>query len=121
MVLLAGGALGTTLWRLYAQPPLFAYDHLWGYFAGPLYDELVQVSGPLLAFRASTLARIALLAGWLSIWQARPRVGAARAPSCYDGTARDPDPMYRERAHVLSGPRSALVPNGRRSVKRSSR
>jgi hypothetical protein len=37
------GALGWCLWRLWAAPPIFVFDPLFGYFAGSLYDEHVAV------------------------------------------------------------------------------
>ena len=55
-----------TLGILYTQPPIFAYDHLWGYFSGSLYDEVIGIGTALLGFRALTVVRIgvaALLAG----------------------------------------------------------
>jgi tetratricopeptide (TPR) repeat protein len=66
-----GGVLGTTrsrqlalgmvpmlvstaigLWRLYAEPVVFAYDPFFGYFSGSIYDEAVAVGPMYLAFRA---------------------------------------------------------------------
>jgi len=50
----------------YTSPAVFAYGHFFGYFPGPLYDELVELPGALWTLRAVTacavLALIALLA-----------------------------------------------------------
>lgn len=58
------GPLAATLWTLYTQPPIFAFDHLWGWFAGALYDEVVTPDARLVVFRVGTVGRI-LLAAWL--------------------------------------------------------
>lgn len=54
-----GGALalplGLSLWEVYAGPAFFFFDHLFGYYPGPLYDEVVVASAPLLAFRGLTV------------------------------------------------------------------
>lgn len=39
------------VWRLIAEPVVFAYDAFWGYFSGAIYDEGVTVSDTLLRFR----------------------------------------------------------------------
>jgi tetratricopeptide (TPR) repeat protein len=54
LVLLA--SLARSLWPVWAGPQAFAYDHLLGWFPGPLYDEVVQVEWPLVRFRLLTLA-----------------------------------------------------------------
>jgi hypothetical protein len=41
------GALGWSLYRLYAAPPIFVFDPVFGYFAGSLYDEHVAVPAAL--------------------------------------------------------------------------
>lgn len=65
-----GGVLGTTrrrqlllgfapmaistaigLWRLWAEPVVFAFDPFFGYFSGSIYDEAVAVGPTYLAFR----------------------------------------------------------------------
>lgn len=50
--------LACSLARLYWQPPIAAYDHLWGYFAGSIYDEQVTLTPAFWAFRAATAGRI---------------------------------------------------------------
>lgn len=52
------------LYELYASPAVFAYGHLFGYFPGSLYDDLVAIPTPLLSLRAVSLAlAIALVSG----------------------------------------------------------
>ncbi|MCK5688741.1 hypothetical protein KAI87_05685, partial [Myxococcota bacterium] len=46
------------LWALYSEPQIFIYDHLFGYFAGAIYDESVSTTTTLLLFRLGTLLRI---------------------------------------------------------------
>ena len=66
---LAKTQLGTGVWvavleiiplllglsTLYWGPSFFLFDHFFGYFPGPLYDEVVTISWTLLAFRGLTL------------------------------------------------------------------
>lgn len=60
--MLACTALG--LWRLYAEPVVFAYDPFFGYFSGSIYDEAVGVGATYLAYRAynTICAAVALFA-----------------------------------------------------------
>jgi hypothetical protein len=44
-----------TLLRLYRDPPVFAYDPFGGFFPGPIYDEALRPSVPLLLFRVASL------------------------------------------------------------------
>lgn len=48
------------LWLLWAGPGFFLFDHLFGYFPGPLYDEVVVLSPTVWAWRALTL-------GWAAV------------------------------------------------------
>ena len=43
-------------WRFYAQPPVFWYSPVIGYFPGNLYDEHVELGAPLLWSRLEALA-----------------------------------------------------------------
>jgi len=43
------------LWRLYADPVVYAYDPFFGYFSGSVYDESVSVGNRYLRFRGYTL------------------------------------------------------------------
>lgn len=83
-----GGVLGTTraralalgatpmvlstaigVWRLIADPVVFAYDPFWGYFSGSVYDEAVTVGATYVRFRAYNLvgatAAVLALGSWL--------------------------------------------------------
>ncbi len=73
------------LWRIYADPVVYAFDPFFGYFAGPIYDEAIPISGRYLWFRGYNLlaAAAALLA--IRLWvgeglQLRPVVTATRRP-----------------------------------------
>jgi hypothetical protein len=59
---LAVGPLLLAAWRLYFYPPIFVYDHLWGFFAGSLYDETIAIDARLLWFRLGTCLRVGCLA-----------------------------------------------------------
>ena len=48
-----------TLWRLYIDPPVFAYDPFGGYFPGPIYDEALRPPATLLWFRMANLLWLA--------------------------------------------------------------
>lgn len=74
---LLAGSLLASLAPLYGGPQVFFYDHFFGYYPGPLYDELVTIERPLLLFRLLTLGWAAFafsLAALLSRWR---RTGAA--------------------------------------------
>jgi tetratricopeptide (TPR) repeat protein len=71
-VLWAAAAAGFFLWDVavfYFTPKVNVYDHLLGYFAGPLWDEAVRVDARLWVFRAVTLAVLAAIhaAVWPSL------------------------------------------------------
>ncbi|MBI3180378.1 MAG: hypothetical protein HYZ27_11995, partial [Deltaproteobacteria bacterium] len=72
--LVAAAPLASAVYTLYSEPPVFAYDHLWGHFAGSLYDETITLTPALLAFRAGTLLRLVLVGALLLLWE----VGRAR-------------------------------------------
>jgi tetratricopeptide (TPR) repeat protein len=56
---------GIGLWRLWADPVIFAFDPFWGYFSGAIYDEAVSVGPTYLSFRAyNVLAAGAALGLW---------------------------------------------------------
>lgn len=60
-------------WAIYrglTEPPIFVYDHYFGFFPGAIYDELREITSTLVIFRLRTIALalflialIALLAG----------------------------------------------------------
>lgn len=62
---LLGPALGIafSVWRFYDSPVVFAFDPFFGYFAGPLYDTVIDPIDRLASYRAGTLAT--LLAAWV--------------------------------------------------------
>jgi hypothetical protein len=61
------GLLVHAAWGGYFGPQAFGYDHLLGYFPGPLYDEDLQVPMALWWFRALTLGLIASSFAFLAI------------------------------------------------------
>jgi hypothetical protein len=67
-----------TLWRLYVDPPVFAFDPFGGYFPGPIYDEAMRPPERLLLFRAANLvwigAAVAITAAWVR-WRRGPGRG----------------------------------------------
>jgi hypothetical protein len=48
-------SLAASVSTIYTGPVYFVFDHLFGYFPGPLYDETILVSPALLSFRAATI------------------------------------------------------------------
>ena len=61
-LILAGIAVGQLLIELYHLPQVYFYNHIWGVWPGPVYDESVTLSFSLLYFRGIT-------AGWImTIW-----------------------------------------------------
>jgi hypothetical protein len=75
------------LWRLYADPPVFAFDPFAGYFPGPIYDEALRPPLRLLLFRMvnlvwiTTAVALASAAGGRGAdprrWRRRPLIIAA--------------------------------------------
>ncbi|MCH8556690.1 MAG: hypothetical protein LAT84_02655 [Balneolia bacterium] len=56
-------SIGLLIWELYNHPQVFFHNHVWGYWPGPIYDDVVELSPSVLFFRYITLAWAALL--WL--------------------------------------------------------
>lgn len=57
------GSLGVTLWSVHSGPAAWAFDHLLGWWPGPIYDEAVRIDERLVLYRLGTLAwTVALLA-----------------------------------------------------------
>src|SRR6478735_6742680 len=69
--------LAASLWALYTQPPIFVFDHLWGYFAGSLYDESIGIDTRLLMFRLGTALRIVAIAAVVVAWERWARLGTS--------------------------------------------
>ena len=59
--LLVLGSLFIDFLEFYTTPKVNVYDHLLGYFAGPLWDEAVKVDARLWLFRGITLAGLACI------------------------------------------------------------
>lgn len=62
---LAGPVAGivVSVWRFFDSPVVFAFDPFFGYFAGPLYDTVIDPIDRLATYRAGSLAT--LLAAWV--------------------------------------------------------
>lgn len=67
--------LGARLAELYLQPAIFVFDHLWGHFAGSLYDEAIELDSRMAALRLGTLGRIVLLVQGYRIWNESRTLG----------------------------------------------
>ncbi len=66
------------LWRLFADPVIYAYDPFFGYYSGAIYDEGVHVGARYLRFRGYTLLAGAAALGLVALFtdaalQRRPR------------------------------------------------
>jgi hypothetical protein len=60
------GGIGIGFWRFYTSPMVFGFDPFVGYFAGPLYDTVVDPGVRLLSYRVGSLA--SLFAGFVLAW-----------------------------------------------------
>lgn len=56
------------LWRLWADPVVFAFDPFWGYFSGAIYDEAVSVGPTYLGFRAYNVLAAGAGLGLWRLW-----------------------------------------------------
>ena len=52
------GSIGTSIYRLLIHPPLFAYNPFFGYFPGPIYDEIIVITPTLLIARGLVIIYI---------------------------------------------------------------
>ncbi len=66
-----------SLWALYNHPPIFVFDHLWGYFAGGLYDETMTIVTRLWMFRFGTGVRALAVASIVMAWERWARLGTS--------------------------------------------
>ncbi len=60
-------AIGVLLIEFLTLPQVYYYNHVWGHWPGPIYDETVQISSGLLFFRGITLLWVLflwVLPGW---------------------------------------------------------
>jgi tetratricopeptide (TPR) repeat protein len=84
------GSIGIGIGRFYTSPMVFGFDPFVGYFAGPLYDTVVDPGNRLISYRMGTLASllaVAIAAFHLEagegsqrfrwVWRGRPGVVAA--------------------------------------------
>lgn len=73
--------LGLALYGLYAEPQIFVYSAPFGFWPGSLYDEALEVSAALWAFRGYTaLYAGALIVGFVALTDSRRlRLGARLA------------------------------------------
>jgi hypothetical protein len=88
------GGIAIGFWRFYTSPMVFGFDPFVGYFAGPLYDTVVDPGVRLLSYRAGSLGSlltVAVLAWHLEpdenrrfrlVYRGRPGVVAAGALAC---------------------------------------
>ncbi len=53
VVILVG--VGGFLLEFYSYPQVYFYNHVWGYWPGPIYDEQVTLNGSLIFFRGLTI------------------------------------------------------------------
>ncbi|MCC6216919.1 MAG: hypothetical protein IT376_18820 [Polyangiaceae bacterium] len=70
-----------SLWRFWSSPMVFALDPLFGWFAGPLYDTVIDGERLLLTYRAGSVASlVAIAAAAVHLRRdAAGRVGLARS------------------------------------------
>lgn len=54
-------ALGVWAIEFFHLPQVYYFNHVWGYWPGPIYDEEIRVTASLFWFRASTMLWILLL------------------------------------------------------------
>jgi hypothetical protein len=71
-----------TLWRLYVDPAVFAFDPFGGYFPGPIYDEALRAPARLAGFRAVNLLWIASAVA--IVYAAMPAPAPATATPVWD-------------------------------------
>ncbi|MEM7158956.1 MAG: hypothetical protein AAF799_39325 [Myxococcota bacterium] len=83
--LIPAASTGIGLWRLWADPVVFAFDPFWGYFSGAIYDEAVAIGSTYLTFRAYNV--LAAAAG-LGLWRvlADPATLRLRNPGSWKTT-----------------------------------
>ncbi len=54
-------ALGVWLFEFFRLPQVYYFNHVWGYWPGPIYDDEIRVTSALIWFRSSTLLWALLL------------------------------------------------------------
>ena len=61
LLVLFGVAVGGLLVEFFNLPQVYFFNHVWGYWPGPIYDEAVVLSGSLVFFRFITFCWILIL------------------------------------------------------------
>lgn len=84
-------SLATSLWPLWAGPQVFALNHLFGFFPGPLYDETLFVDSRLWTYRGLTMA-----------WAGFLLVAACAALDPATGKLGRPRPSFAEAILLLA-------------------
>ncbi len=69
-------SLASNAGSVYLGPTFFFYDHFFGYWPGPIYDETLHVSAPLVVFRLMTV--LWAVVGILACGRAAPERATAR-------------------------------------------
>ncbi|RMF87882.1 MAG: hypothetical protein D6736_11875 [Nitrospinota bacterium] len=77
-VLFLLSSLALTIIQTLRHPPLFAYNHFFGYFAGPIYDEVVQIPLSFLLYRGISLLHLVELLCVLTMLEGPPGGGWQR-------------------------------------------
>ncbi|MDZ7716591.1 MAG: hypothetical protein U5J95_10295 [Balneolaceae bacterium] len=55
VIILLAISIGGLLIEIFNLPQVYFFNHVWGYWPGPIYDESVQLTGSLFYFRGLTL------------------------------------------------------------------
>jgi hypothetical protein len=61
VAILAAVGIGIFLYELLTYPQVYFFNHVWGGWPGPIYDEVVQINGATLFFRSLTVLWAVLL------------------------------------------------------------
>ncbi len=61
VIILIAIAVGTTLFELFTYPQVYFFNHVWGGWPGPIYDEAVRLNVSAIYFRSLTVLWIILL------------------------------------------------------------
>ncbi|NET38592.1 MAG: hypothetical protein F6K19_42460, partial [Cyanothece sp. SIO1E1] len=64
-------ALGVLLFEFFTLPQVYYFNHVWGSWPGPIYDEEVRVTMGLIWFRTTTLL-------WVFILWLLPSIGSSK-------------------------------------------
>ncbi|MBI5494809.1 MAG: hypothetical protein HY904_07250 [Deltaproteobacteria bacterium] len=75
-----GSSVCHSLWVVYAEPQVFALDHVFGHFRGPIYDEGNADMQRPLALRATSLAWVAWLLAAGMVGRRRARRADLKEP-----------------------------------------